>query len=482
MQLTSAYVINPSLKPDKPNPIEVDFQDAKLLFYYPEEMEISDKRSHVGISEGVVQFFALFAENKGYMVINSQNYTHVLKEVEPSYWLNLILYHKELFDLTEESKTSTKFTNIADSFYEAIISHCYSLYCLFHHSFARLFKERSREKTNTLLKNFFISYGREYINSSTIDYFPWNFNGFCYCPIDRKNFMRAQLFLNRIKEKFKFVKYTQLLYYSYMVFNDLPSSCAKILYTYLTGVAQRRQKTKPKLFSYDSSMINNLKFKIENELAAEDKVEVISIDSELLPPVFKFWQIEGSEKNGFLLGPSVIVPGKNVYVYIPRIHIEGHSHRLCIFNMGGLVVCLVLEDKEEIMEDLNQLSKLSKHLIRKTNELSRLIAQSIKQVEETPDTYSYYYFNYVNNAIKVSTKLIIDDIRKYDILLNNLHEYTNKDDTTLCVQKTKDYWIVMFKVLEREICVLLNSALSIERVEEEKARFKQAYFASIFVI
>jgi len=508
MLLTSAYIINPSLKPNKPHPIEEDHQDAKLLFYHPEEFQINDKRSHVGISEGVVQFFGLFAETKGYMVINSQNYTHVMKEVEPNYWLNLIFFHRELFDQAEAelgSKPPTKFAQIEDSFYEVIISHCYSLYCLFHCSFDKLFKEQSREDASVLLKDFFVTYAKEYVNSNTIDYFPWNFNGFCYCPIDKKNFMRTQLFLNRIKEKFTFVKYTLLLYSNYMIFNDMPSAYAKVLYTYLTGVTERRPKVKPKLFSYDSPAMNEFRSKREKALSsnpssgAEKKAEVIPIDSEPYSAAFKFWQIETSDKNGFLLGPSVAssvqnpavpAPIQNIYVYMPKIYIEGQSYRLCIYTVVGLIVCLVLEDKEELLTDLKLLNKLSNHLKRKAIDLCRILMQSIKKNEDLPDAYQYYYYNYVNNAIKISSKLTNEELRKYElsVILNNLHECMNpnsrlgKDNTTLCAYKTKDYWIVTFKILDREICVLLSPMLSIEKVEEERLKFKQMYFSSIFVL
>lgn len=510
MLLTSAYILNPTLKPNKPHPIEEDCQDAKLLFYHPEEFNINDKRSHVGISEGVVQFFGLFAETKGYMVINSQNYTHVMKEVEPDYWLNLIFFHRELFDQAEAelgSKAPTKFAQIEDSFYEAIISHCYSLYCFFHHSFDKLFKEKSREDTNVLLKDFFVTYAKEYVDSSnSIDYFPWNFNGFCYCPIDKKNFMRTQLFLNRIKEKFTFVKYTLLAYSNYMIFNDMPFPAAKILYTYLTGVTERRPKVKPKLFSYDSGIMNELRIKREKGLnanssipPAERKAELVPIDSEPFSPVFKFWQIETSDKNGFLLGPSAIVTGQsasvpapvqNTYVYMPRIYIEGQSYRLCIYTVVGLIVCLILEDKEELLTDLKQLNKLSNHLKRKAIELCRILMQTIKRNEDLPDAYQYYYYNYVNNAIKISAKLANEELRRYElaVILNNLHECMNpnsrlgKDNTTLCAYKTKDYWIVTFKILDREICVLLSPMLSIEKVEEERLKFKQMYFNTIFVL
>eukprot|EP00826_Nyctotherus_ovalis_P016877 TRINITY_DN14922_c0_g1_i5.p1 TRINITY_DN14922_c0_g1~~TRINITY_DN14922_c0_g1_i5.p1 ORF type:complete len:178 (-),score=76.23 TRINITY_DN14922_c0_g1_i5:126-659(-) len=175
---------------------------------------------------------------------------------------------------------------------------------------------------------------------------------------------------------------------------------------------------------------------------------------------------------------------------MPRVYIDGQSYRLCIYTVVGLIVCLVLEDKEELLTDLKQLNKLSNHLKRKAIDLCRILMQSIKRSEEAPDSYQYYYYNYVNSAIKISSKLTNEEMRKYElaVILNNLHDCMNphsrlaKDNTTLCAYKTKDYWIVTFKILDREICVLLNPMLPIEKVEEERLKFKQMYFSSIFVL
>jgi len=503
--LTSAYIINPSLKPNKPKPIEEDFQDAKLLFYHPDTIQLNDKRSHVGISEGVVQFFGLFAETKGYMLINSQNYTHVMKEVEPNYWLNLIFFHKELFDPAEEdleAKSHNKFSQIEDSFYENIISHCYSIFSLFHGSFDMLFKQKTREETSILLKDYFIGYAKEFINAFSIDYFPWNINGFCYCPIDKKNFMRSQLFLNRIKEKFSFVKHSMLLYSSYMIFNDLPLNHAKTIYTYLTGVTQKRPKLKARILGYDSPAVNDEKQKREKEKAIkpsanlgttnqnQEKTDAIMISPEPLSPAFRVWQIEGVDKNGFLVGPIFGLPNQDIYCYMPRIYLDGKPYRMVIFAMVGLITCLFLEDNESVLMNVKILSKLNAHISKQSKELCKWIIPFVKKAEEIPDAYAYFYYNYVNNAIKISSKLTNDEMRKMElaVILNNMHEALNpksretREEASLCAYKASGYWVVTFKILDRELCVLLNSLVPLERIEEERTKFLQGFSNSIFVL
>ena len=115
---------------------------------------------------------------------------------------------------------------------------------------------------------------------------------------------------------------------------------------------------------------------------------------------------------------------------------------------------------------------------------------SIKLTEELPDANAYYYYNYVNNAIKISSRLPNDELRKVElsVILNNMHESLNpkskigKDEATLCAYKMAAYWVVAFKILDREICVFFNPMTPMERIEEERAKFRQNYFGSIFVL
>lgn len=38
-------------------PEEADIQDAKMIYYFPENANIHEKRNHVGMAEGTVQFW-----------------------------------------------------------------------------------------------------------------------------------------------------------------------------------------------------------------------------------------------------------------------------------------------------------------------------------------------------------------------------------------------------------------------------------------
>ena len=50
----------------------------------------------MGISEGIVNFFLPFSkEEKPIEVIATSRFTHVMKQVEPSLWLNMVVQHPE---------------------------------------------------------------------------------------------------------------------------------------------------------------------------------------------------------------------------------------------------------------------------------------------------------------------------------------------------------------------------------------------------
>lgn len=55
-----------------------------------------EKRKQVGISEGIVNFFLPFSKDgQPIEVIATTKFTHVMKEVEPSLWLNMVILHPE---------------------------------------------------------------------------------------------------------------------------------------------------------------------------------------------------------------------------------------------------------------------------------------------------------------------------------------------------------------------------------------------------
>lgn len=96
IKIGSVFLLDPTLRPTKPKPQEEEFTDAKILFFYPHTIDIHEQRKQVGISEGIANFFMPFSEdNKPIEVIATNQFTHVMKQVEPDLWLNIVIQHPD---------------------------------------------------------------------------------------------------------------------------------------------------------------------------------------------------------------------------------------------------------------------------------------------------------------------------------------------------------------------------------------------------
>lgn len=93
IQIGSVFIMDPTLLPQGPNkPSEEEFTDVKIMFFYPHTMDIHEQRKQVGISEGIVNFFKPFSEVEAPIeCIATSTHTHVLSQVEPNLWLNMVI-------------------------------------------------------------------------------------------------------------------------------------------------------------------------------------------------------------------------------------------------------------------------------------------------------------------------------------------------------------------------------------------------------
>ena len=97
IQIGSVFIIDPTLLPTGPGkPTEEDFTDCKIHFFYPSTMDIHEQRKQAGISEGIVNFFKPFSEVEAPIeCIATSTHTHVVSQVEPNIWLNIVIQHPE---------------------------------------------------------------------------------------------------------------------------------------------------------------------------------------------------------------------------------------------------------------------------------------------------------------------------------------------------------------------------------------------------
>jgi First Longin domain of INTU, CCZ1 and HPS4 len=63
LSIVALILMDTTLVPDVPKPLEEDMQDAKLLYYYsPEQASVHTIRYQVGLSEGLLLFFGEYAD------------------------------------------------------------------------------------------------------------------------------------------------------------------------------------------------------------------------------------------------------------------------------------------------------------------------------------------------------------------------------------------------------------------------------------
>ncbi|PHJ25941.1 hypothetical protein CSUI_000204, partial [Cystoisospora suis] len=72
-------------------------QEAKIVFYFPSTRPPEEKRSHVGLIEGLIIFTKQFSGESGPLrCIFTDEHIIVTREVEPDYWLSMVFNTRQL--------------------------------------------------------------------------------------------------------------------------------------------------------------------------------------------------------------------------------------------------------------------------------------------------------------------------------------------------------------------------------------------------
>lgn len=178
------------------------------MFFHPRATDIHEKRKQAGISEGVVSFFQPFtSEQEPIQCISTVNFTHVLKEIEPNVWLNIVLTHPDsLYGLRAAPETKEESETIANAkfhtslfreedakIFHKLLDAFHRYFQLFHGPIRALFTASPpaifEQICDDFTKNFeFHFFSREFERN-----FFWNleFQGLFYCPIDKKQFLQT---------------------------------------------------------------------------------------------------------------------------------------------------------------------------------------------------------------------------------------------------------------------------------------------------
>ena len=257
IKIRSVFIIDPSQRPKSKKPTEDEFTDVKIMYFYPPSADIHEQRKQVGISEGIVNFFLPFSESEAPIeCIATSTFTHVLKQVEPSIWLNIVIQHPDTLygaqrgeDAIEgETIANTKFQH--SSFREEdsrilhqVVDAYYTQLHLFHGPIKDCIQRHVGQQTMHLwrdqMTDFTRNFQKYFFTKDYISNFFWSlsFQGIFYCPIDKKSFLQAQFVQNAILMDFDDqVQHCAIFHENYFICSSLPHLNLQPLYSYLIGI------------------------------------------------------------------------------------------------------------------------------------------------------------------------------------------------------------------------------------------------------
>ena len=276
-KIRELFIFNTNLKSPKKKPSDDEAQDAKLLYYYPENTEILVKRSNIGIIEGTLSFMQAFEKVDSNFLLTELDKTLFIAEgYEENFMVGFILDK-------ENVKTFNKYENLdtKKKWFKELLDNFYNTFVLFHNKFYEFFLDKENPYVNNGLKkeklfmlNDFIMNYFTFIESmklpilNNLQYFTMNTN------------LESELLLavQRLTEKIPNLKMTSIIYKGKLVHNQLPFSVISILYNIFFSAYECTNKytkfNNPVLKQhFIENLENNNDSKNENNINKNDKKE-----------------------------------------------------------------------------------------------------------------------------------------------------------------------------------------------------------------
>ena len=229
LKIRELFIFNTKLKSPKKKPSDDEAQDAKLLYYYPENIEILVKRSNMGIVEGTLSFMQAFEKIDSNFLYTELNKTYFIADgFEEDFIIGFILDK-------ENSKIFNKYENLETkkNWLKELLKNFYNTFILFHNKLTEFFLSKENPYVNLGLPNDKIFLVNDFVKNyiaftesikipiiNNIQYFTMNSN------------LQSNLLLSiqRLSEKMPNLKMTSIVYKGKLIHNQLPFEAISILY------------------------------------------------------------------------------------------------------------------------------------------------------------------------------------------------------------------------------------------------------------
>jgi len=479
------FIFDPELVPENPKPSEEEAQDAKIIYYSPSCALQEEKRSQVGLLEGLISFTAMFGGEKGGPLrsLRTKHLAFSVLEAEPHTWMVLAMRHPQAgSEKGAQSEPQYEEESLADSTLQAVLQNCYSVFRLLHGEIQSFVKKHSMHKLFDLLEDFIPAF-IETIDASDLGIFH-EIDGFHYGPVERNTCVSIHCFLGRLQEQFPAIRHSALLYNAHLIYTNVSLSDMKVLYSYL--VAFNGSVSNAKLNRQPFGRIPTAASQPGGGSSSFGRAFLLTEDEDFL---------FGASRRAEPRGPASL--------FVPTVYLtEGGVGKLVVLTYRGIMLVLIFEESAQL--DAPYLENVRASCVKPTgdglslSELHGIVASQYTQVMEHEDEYRFVYYNHTNHALRLSNNT--HNSRSWmgmrsggsglktseRVALCPLHA-TLADPRLKCREvswKSADRgWICAKRWREREFFLLLDgSSMNLSKCQEECARFAQIHFSNIFMM
>ena len=229
LKIREVFIFNTKLKSPKKKPSDDEAQDAKLLYYYPEDTEILVKRSNIGIVEGTLSFMQAFEKVDSNFLYTELNKTYFIADgFENDFIIGFILDK-------ENSKTFNKFENLdtKKKWLKELLNNFYETFILFHNKLSEFFLNKETPDINLGLpgeKSYMV---KDFVENYCIFFKSMKMpilNNLQYFTLNSVLQSGLLLSIQRLKEKVPHLKMATILYKGKLVHNQLPFEVISLIY------------------------------------------------------------------------------------------------------------------------------------------------------------------------------------------------------------------------------------------------------------
>jgi len=485
-------IYDPTLKPKAQKPLEQDFQDAKLLYYYPEDINIEIKRNDVGLAEGMVLFWGAYGEENSTrnQLVYTNQYAYILDNFEDTLWICVVLknFTEETVYFPAEGKTYQSLPpenfrvekpTLTRETAQRFAKHFVNSFHLFYGKVSKFMTEEQRlnEDFPLIFEKFMLYYKKlNCINFPRINMAKYLDTYLNYAPIDKKVFMAVHYLMDVIKNIDKNIKHQIVFFNGYFIYSTFPLKIAQMFYDYFFLNGDTTSIDVNKLLTKFATIQDKLKF--DPRLKYGHRLELMG-DKGYITGF-----IDNSETKSRIIEEAVEEDSVESIQdeFIPTVHLDtfGHdsTYRMITYFEGGLLMCSFYNSREDI--HLNKLNEVESAVSTNIQKLKANLDKHIRRIYAQDEISKLLYENHCNFALRVSKTFLGHVDSNLFRTINFMKEKLDKDKTCRSIiTKCHGYWVYGRVFNQRRVFMLLNGLSNLLKAEEEKEELIKYNFSNI---